>query len=101
MAYLSKKNFFERMEKLTEERADGRTVRFYYAPSFIQGHKKCTTIAYTRTLKSGAVIKRWLSFRGGCLEQVYTLCKRDRKPSDLGCTVCQRIMFFHLILGMI
>ena len=48
MAYLFKKKFFFRTDGQTDEwtqdkrthgRTDGRTVRLYYAPNFIWGHK--------------------------------------------------------------
>ena len=40
MSYLFKKKLNGRTnERTTHERTDGRTVRFYYAPTFIWGHK--------------------------------------------------------------
>ena len=38
MAYLFKKKYI-RTDGRTNERTDGRTVRLYYAPKFIWGHK--------------------------------------------------------------
>ena len=43
MAYLFKKNFFFQTDGQTDKRThgqtNGRTVRLYYAPNFIWGHK--------------------------------------------------------------